>query len=74
MNGVQIYDFSGDSQALIAQVVEPLILAQIIKTLKIHPFYNKLTKYWRDRRGHDRMVVGFTTTCAISAWLSPLKS
>jgi len=21
-----------------------------------------------DRRGHDRMVVGFTTTCAISAY------
>jgi len=22
----------------------------------------------RDRRGHDRMVVGFTTSCAISAY------
>jgi len=22
----------------------------------------------RGRRGHDRMVVGFTTTCAISAY------
>jgi hypothetical protein len=23
--------------------------------------------YW-DRRGHNRMLVGFTTTCAISAY------
>jgi hypothetical protein len=22
----------------------------------------------KDRRGHDRMVVGFTTTCAISVY------
>ena len=26
-----------------------------------------LKHYW-DRRGRDRMVVGFTTTCAISAY------
>ena len=26
----------------------------------------------RDRRGRDRMVVGFTTTCAIIQFLSPL--
>ena len=28
--------------------------------------------YIRGRRGRDRMVVGFTTTYAISAYLSPL--
>jgi hypothetical protein len=27
-----------------------------------------MTKTIRDRRGHDRMVVGFTTTYAISAY------
>jgi hypothetical protein len=25
-------------------------------------------KHYMDRRGHDRMVDGFTTTCAISAY------
>jgi hypothetical protein len=24
--------------------------------------------YYHDHRGHDRMMVGFTTTCAISAY------
>jgi len=27
-----------------------------------------LALYTRGRRGHDRMVVGFTTTCTISAY------
>ena len=26
------------------------------------------SKYSRGRRGHDGMVIGFTTTCAISAY------
>ena len=29
---------------------------------------NKMTTIVRDRRGHDCMVVGFTTTCATSAY------
>ena len=31
-------------------------------------FCTCISKEIRDRRGRDRMVVGFTTTCAISAY------
>jgi hypothetical protein len=37
-------------------------------TLDELPFYlNKFLSIWGGRRGCDRMVVGFTTTCTISA-------
>ena len=36
--------------------------------------YTRLLVYIRDHRGRDRMVVEFTTNCAISAPLSPLKA
>ena len=32
-----------------------------------HVIENKITNTIRGRRGRDRMIVGFTTTCAISA-------
>jgi hypothetical protein len=46
-------------------------------------FYNNLYFIPRGRRGRDRMVVGFTTTCAISSnhhlscgvhWLSQIET
>jgi len=39
-------------------------------TIVVNLIYdNTLTLYYgRDRRGHDRMVVGFITTYAISAY------
>jgi hypothetical protein len=40
-------------------------LGELIEKHKI-PMINK--GYHRGRRGHDRMVVGFTTTYAISAF------
>ena len=35
---------------------------------KINISYTPQPNYYRGRRGRDRMVVGFTTTCAISAY------
>ena len=37
------------------------------KGMKRCNMYNCMSKYFCDCRGHDRMVVGFTTTCANSA-------
>ena len=31
--------------------------------------FNNTYSFWRDHRGRDSMVVGFITTCAISAYL-----
>jgi hypothetical protein len=35
-------------------------------TFSIFNVYLELEEIWMDRRGHDRRVVGFTTTCATS--------
>jgi hypothetical protein len=48
-------------------VVVFVIVSFIIDLLDLH-FH-----IFGDRRGHDRMVVGFTTTCVISAFHHPLK-
>jgi hypothetical protein len=37
---------------------------QFTRTMNIH----NLLFFWGGRRGRDRMVLGFTTTCAISAY------
>ena len=38
------------------------------------PYYLIVSiKLFMGRRGRDHMVVGFTTTCAITQWLLPLK-
>jgi len=37
----------------------------ILKSMWSQPWSSKVK--WRGRRGRDRMVDGFTTTCAISA-------
>jgi len=34
----------------------------------LYVYLSDLPQYVRDRPGCDRMVVGFTTTCAISAY------
>ena len=40
----------------------------VLGILYVHSDYSsRFTKNW-DRRGHDRMVVGITTTCAINAY------
>jgi hypothetical protein len=45
--------------------VQPLIWK--VYNFKING-YSQLLEASEDRRGRDRMVVGFTTTCAISAY------
>ena len=39
------------------------------KQKKKNPQTSSIFRNLWDRRGRDRMVVGFTTTCAISAYL-----
>ena len=43
-------------------------VAIIERQLKNVRGWHLLESHWRGSRGHDRMVVGFTTTCAISAY------
>jgi hypothetical protein len=37
-------------------------------------FHNQSFELMRGRIGHDRMIVGFTTTCEISAYFSKLRT
>ena len=40
----------------------------ITQTQSVNETFIQLHRLYGSRRGHDRMVVGFTTTCAISVY------
>jgi len=53
---------------VIRETVKSFVCQKIWHTFRLDQFHERGTDLHRGRRGRDRMITGFTTSCVISAY------